>query len=148
MAVAEERRALLKFFFITFAITWPCFSAVAAFSTGAAPQLAILRGPILFLGIFAPSIVALSLTARAARTTGVLALLRKLVQGDVALRWYLFAVGYMAAAKLIVALLHRVLFGAWPRFGDEAWYVMIAATILSTIVGGQAGGGKRRAASA
>src|SRR3954451_13302221 len=140
MAVAErEDRALLKFFFITFAITWPCFSAVAAFSAGAAPQLAILRGPILFLGIFAPSIVALSLTARAAGTAGVLALLRKLVQGNVGVRWYLFAAGYMAAVKVTVALLHRVVLGAWPRFGDEAWYVLIAATIFSTVIGGQAG---------
>jgi membrane protease YdiL (CAAX protease family) len=141
MAVAEQRegRALLKFFFITFAITWPCFSAVAAFSAGAAPNLAGLRGPILFLGIFAPSIVALSLTARAAGTLGVFALLRRLVQADVGARWYLFAVGYMAIVKLTVALLHRVFLGAWPRFGDEAWYVMVAATIFSTMVGGQAG---------
>jgi membrane protease YdiL (CAAX protease family) len=133
------RLALLKFFFITFAITWPCFSAVAAFSAGAAPQLSMLRGPILFLGIFAPSIVALSLTARAEGTTGVLALLRKLVQADAGVRWYLFAIGYMVAVKLTVALLHRVLLGAWPRFGGEAWYVMLAATIFSTIVGGQSG---------
>jgi membrane protease YdiL (CAAX protease family) len=134
-----DRRALLKFFFITFAITWPCFSAVAAFSAGAAPNLAILRAPILFLGIFAPSIVALSLTARAEGKEGVLALLRKLVQADVGIRWYLFAVSYMAAVKLIVALLHRVFLGAWPRFGAEAWYVMIATTIGSTIIGGQSG---------
>jgi membrane protease YdiL (CAAX protease family) len=133
------RSPLLKFFFITFAITWPCFSAVAAFSAGAAPNLAMLRGPILFLGIFAPSIVALSLTARARGTAGVLALLRRLVQADVGVRWYLFAVGYMAGVKLIVALLHRVFLGAWPRFGDEAWYVMVAVTISSTIIGGQAG---------
>jgi membrane protease YdiL (CAAX protease family) len=141
MAVAEQRdrRALLKFFFITFAITWPSFSAVAAFSAGAAPNFALLRGPILFLGIFAPSIVALSLTARAEGKEGVLALLRRLVKADVALRWYLFAVGYMAAVKLTVALLHRVFLGAWPRFGGEAWYVMLAATIGSLIIGGQSG---------
>jgi CAAX protease family protein len=134
-----DRRALLKFFFFTFAITWPCFSAVAAFSAGAAPNLAILRGPILFLGIFAPSIVALSLTARADGKPGVLALLRRLVQADVGVRWYLFAVGYMVAVKLTVALLHRLFLGAWPRFGGEAWYVMLAATIGSLIIGGQSG---------
>jgi membrane protease YdiL (CAAX protease family) len=141
MAAAEqrERRALLKFFFITFAITWPCFSAVAAFSAGAAPNLAILRGPILFLGIFAPSIVALSLTARARGTDGVIALLRRLVQADVGMRWYFFAVAYMVSVKLIVALLYRVFLGAWPRFGGEAWYVMLAATTGSTIIGGQLG---------
>jgi len=134
-----RRFALLKFFFITFAITWPCFSAVAAFSAGAAPNLAFLRGPILFLGIFAPAIVALSLTARAEGKEGVLALLRRLVKADVALRWYWFAIGYMAAVKLTVALLHRLFLGAWPRFGGEAWYVMLAATIGSLIVGGQSG---------
>jgi membrane protease YdiL (CAAX protease family) len=141
MAAAEqrERRALLKFFFITFAITWPCFSAVAAFSAGAAPNLAILRGPILFLGIFAPSIVALLLTARARGTDGVIALLRRLVQADVGVRWYLFAIGYMVSVKLIVALVHRVFLGAWPRFGGESWYVMLAATIGSAIIGGQSG---------
>ncbi|HEV7570225.1 MAG TPA: type II CAAX endopeptidase family protein [Thermoanaerobaculia bacterium] len=133
------RSALLKFFFITFAITWPCFTAVAAFSAGAAPSLAMLRGPILFLGIFAPSIVALSLTAHARGTVGVLALLRRLVQANVGARWYLFAVAYMASVKLIVALLHRLFLGAWPRFGAEAWYVMLAATVGSTIIGGQAG---------
>jgi len=141
MAVAEQRdrRALLKFFFITFAITWPCFSAVAAFSAGAAPNFAFLRGPILFLGIFAPAIVALSLTARAEGKEGVLALLRRLVKADVAPRWYVFAIGYMVAVKLAVALLYRLILGAWPRSGGEAWYVMLAATIGSLIIGGQSG---------
>jgi uncharacterized protein len=144
MVAAEqtEPRALLKFFFITFAATWPCFSAFAVLSAGApaaAPALAGLRMPLLFLGIFAPSIVALSLTARAAGSVGVVQLLRRLVQWRVGARWYLFAIGYMAAVKLVVALLLRLFAGAWPRFGNEAWYTIIAATFLSTVVGGQAG---------
>jgi uncharacterized protein len=137
--VDSDRHSLLKFFFITFAITWPCFSAVAAFSAGAALTFAGLRGPILFLGIFAPAIVALSLTARAEGSEGVLGLLRRLVQGNVAIRWYLFAAGYMAAVKLAVALLHRVFLGAWPRFGTDPWYIIVGATIFSLIVGGQSG---------
>jgi len=137
--VDSDRRGLLKFFLITFAITWPCFSAVAAFSAGAAPTIAGLRGPILFLGIFAPAIVALSLTARAEGSDGVMGLLRRLVKGDVGVRWYLFAAGYMAAVKLAVALLHRVFLGAWPRFGTEPWYIILGATIFSLVVGGQSG---------
>ena len=144
MAAGEQShtRALLKFFFITFAVTWSCFSAVAALSAGAAaaaPALASLRLPLLFLGIFAPSLVALSLTARAEGSAGVFELLRRLVQWRVRARWYVFAVAYMAAIKLVVALLHRALAGAWPRFGSDAWYVIIVATVASTIVGGQAG---------
>lgn len=144
MAAAEQThtRALLKFFFITFAVTWPCFSAVALLSAGAAaavPALVGLRMPLLFLGIFAPSLVALSLTARAEGSAGVFELLRRLVQWRVPARWYVFAVAYMAAIKLAVALLHRVLAGAWPRFGNDSWYIIIAATVASTVVGGQAG---------
>lgn len=136
--VDSDRRPLLKFFLLTFGITWPCFSAVA-FSAGAAPSLAGLRGPILFLGIFAPAIVALSLTAHAEGRDGVLALLRRLVKADVGVRWYLFAIGYMAAVKLTVALLHRLFLGVWPRFGNEGWYVILGATFFSVIVGGQTG---------
>jgi uncharacterized protein len=40
----------------------------------------------------------------------------------------------MTAIKLAVALVHRAASGSWPRFGDEAWYVMIAATVISTPV--------------
>jgi membrane protease YdiL (CAAX protease family) len=93
----------------------------------------------LYLGIFAPALVALSLTAQAEGSAGVIELLRRLVQWSVRARWYLFAVAYMAAIKLAVALLHRVLAGAWPQFGNDAWYIIIAATIASTAVGGQAG---------
>lgn len=140
MAAVERThtRALVWFFIITFAITWPCFSAVAALSAGT-PALAGLRILLLFLGIFAPSLVALSLTARAEGSAGVMELLRRLVQWRVRARWYVFAVAYMAAIKLGVALLHRILAGVWPRFGNDAWYIIILATIFSVAVGGQAG---------
>jgi membrane protease YdiL (CAAX protease family) len=64
----------------------------------------------------------------------MLALLRPLVQWRVKVRWYLFAVGYMAAVKLIVALAHRLTIGAWPRFGDTPAVVMLMAILLSTPV--------------
>jgi hypothetical protein len=48
-------------------------------------------------------------------------------------------VSYLAAIKLGVALGHRIMTGDWPRFGTEAWYVIAAATVFSTVVGGQAG---------
>jgi membrane protease YdiL (CAAX protease family) len=123
--------SLFAFFTITFAITWTCFFAAAS-PTG-------IRMPILMLGVFAPALVALSLTARAEGVAGVVALLQRLFAWRVSARWYVFAVGYMAAIKLSVAVVHRVAFGAWPRFGDEAWYVIVAATIASLVVGGQSG---------
>jgi len=75
---------------------------------------------------------------RARGRRGVRALLSRLFQWRVSARWYVFAFSYMAAIKLTVAIVHRVVTGAWPGFGFGAWYVMIAATVFSTVVGGQA----------
>lgn len=129
--------SLLKFFSLTYAVTWTCFIAAATLSGSAAatvPVLAGLRGPLFLLGTFAPAIVALWLAARAEGREGALALLRRILGWRVGVRWYVFAVGYMAAIKLAVALVHRVATGAWPRFGDEAWYIMLAAIVISTPV--------------
>jgi membrane protease YdiL (CAAX protease family) len=49
-------------------------------------------------------------------------------------RWYVFAIGYMAAVKLVAALLHRLAIGAWPPFGQTPLYLMAVAVIFSTPV--------------
>ena len=108
---------------------WTCFFSVAA---GVIPAQSPLRQPVVLLGVFAPSLVALSLTVRSEGAAGALALLRRVVQWRVAARWYLFAVTYIAAIKLVVALIHRLAMGRWPRFGDVPWYLIIAAIVFST----------------
>jgi membrane protease YdiL (CAAX protease family) len=108
---------------------WTCFFSVAA---AAIPAGTTLGAALLLLGTFAPSLVALWLTARAEGGTAVRALFRRVIQWRVAVPWYLFAIGYMAAIKLVVALAHRAAIGAWPRFGHEAWYVMAVAIVIST----------------
>jgi len=120
---------LLKFFLLTYAVMWTCFISVAAVPIPAGTPLG--RG-LLLLGAFAPSLVALSITAWDEGSTGVRALLRRVLQWRVAARFYLFAVGYMAAIKLIVALVHRLATGAWPRFGTVPWYVILLAIAFST----------------
>ena len=119
------------FFALTFAITWASWYGAAS--------LPAFRVPLLYLGIFAPAFVALALTAWKVRGDGVAALLWRLIEWRVGARWYLFAFGYIAAIKLTVALIHRAATGAWPRFGDEPWPLMIGATIVSVVVGGQTG---------
>jgi len=126
--------SLFTFFLITFAITWTCFIAVASIS-----GQPVLRFVLLFAGIFAPSFVAIGLTATAGGSSGVADLLRPLFKWRVGVQWYAFAVVYMAAIKLTVAIVHRGLVGEWPRFGVEPWYIIVGATITSTMVGGQAG---------
>ena len=49
----------------------------------------------------------------------------------------MFAAGYWVGIKLSVALVYRLVAGPWPRFSDESWIVMAAATVFSTMVGGQ-----------
>jgi CAAX protease family protein len=124
---------LPAFFLATFAVTWSLWLTASTVSS-AAPRA------VLFLaGTFAPGIVAAALTARATGRPGLVALLRRLVDWQVSVRWYVFALSYIAVVKLSVAVIHRVAIGAWPRFGEVPWYLMIAGAIGSTVVGGQAG---------
>ena len=125
--------SLLKFFSLTYAVTWACFITAVAISPGAAPTEPMLAVRLLvFLGTFAPSLVALGLTARHDGSAGTKALLRRLFQRPVGARWYLLAVSYMAAIKLSVALALRMGTGSWPRFGHEGVGVIVAAIIIST----------------
>jgi membrane protease YdiL (CAAX protease family) len=123
--------SLLKFFCLTYVLSWASFLAAGFMSSGAA---AGLRGPLFLVGTFAPAMVALALTSQAEGRAGVRRLLREVVHWRVGARWYLFAVGYMAGIKLAVALVYRLATHSWPRFGHEAWYVICAAILLSTPV--------------
>jgi len=122
--------SLLKFFCLTYVLSWASFFAAGAMSGAGAA----LRGPLFLVGSFAPAVVGLALTSQAEGRVGVRRLLREVVQWRVGVRWYLLAVSYMAAIKLAVALVYRLATHSWPRFGHEAWYVILAAILLSTPV--------------
>lgn len=130
-------RSLLKFFSLTYIVSWLLWIAAAAILHRAGSQpsgfLSII-GFLYILGVFAPSLVALALTARAEGRAGTLALLRRTVKWSVSARWYVFAISYMAAIKLAVALLLRIATGAWPAFGQEPVYIMAIAIVFSTPV--------------
>jgi uncharacterized protein len=133
-------RALLKFFLLTYAAAWICWTASLAMSRGSPPRnpaLALLTAAVFHLGVFAPALVALALTERDKEAGGraaTQALLQRIFKWRVGARWYVFAVGYIAAVKLLVAAVHRATSGAWPRFGEEPWYLMAAAIMVSTWV--------------
>ncbi len=130
-------QSLLTFFALTYVVTWTSFfTAVALFDRAGSfvSTLADLRMPLLMLGTFAPSLVALGITARDEGIPGAQALLRRVLDSRVAGRWYVFAIGYMAAIKLAVAVVYRLGTGSWPPFGDEPWYTIVAAIVISTPV--------------
>ena len=134
-------RAIAKFIVLTFAITWALWAVVlragsAAAESSRVPPLLALGGPLFLLGVFAPGLVAVSLTALEDRRA-VGTLLRRIVRWRVGVRFYAFALSLMPATKLAVALLYRGLTGAWPQFGDVRPFLLVVATIFSTL--GQAG---------
>jgi len=128
---------LPKFFLLTYAATWICWTVAGTISRGsapAAPALAALATALFLLGTFAPALVALAPTERAEGRAATQALLRRIFKWRVGARWYVFAVRYIPAVKLSAAVVYRVATGAWPRFGQEAWYLMAAAIVFSTWV--------------
>jgi membrane protease YdiL (CAAX protease family) len=131
----------LTFFALTFLVTEPCFVAAAWLARGHAPDTppGLGANALVLLGTFAPALVALALTARAEGRDGVRALLGRLFRWKVGARWYAFALLYMIGVKLFVAVLARLSTGAWPSFGATPFARLIAATLFSTVVGGQAG---------
>jgi membrane protease YdiL (CAAX protease family) len=126
---AAKTSGLLAFLALTHLASWICWIPVAAFL----PPGPLSQG-LALLGTITPSLVALWLTSRIEGGTGVRALLDRVAQGKVAARWYVFALGYTAAVKLVVALVHRGVTGAWPRLGDTPWFLIPFAIAISTPV--------------
>ena len=120
---------LLQFFLLAFALMWVCFFAVALAPIPAGTPLGQL---FLLLGAFAPSLAALLVTARAEGKPGVSALLRGVINWRVPARWYVFAVSFTVIVKLTVAIIYRLVLGAWPRFGTDPWYMIPLAIAFST----------------
>jgi membrane protease YdiL (CAAX protease family) len=128
-------RTTMLFFLITYAVTWSFWFAAAA----AANASATLSSVFVLLGTLAPALVAIGMTLQAAGTRAVRTLLARLFQWRVGVRWYVFAIGFMVAVKLTMAVIHRAAFGAWPAFGQTPVPLMLAATLVSLVVLGQSG---------
>jgi membrane protease YdiL (CAAX protease family) len=121
---------MVWFFSLTFALTWAMW--YVASSGGRFPSG--IGGAVFLIGVFAPAIVALGLTARATGRAGVMRLLARISPASLDLRWYVFALAYMPVLKLSAAAISRARYGTWPAFGDTPWVLMIAAIMVSTWV--------------
>jgi membrane protease YdiL (CAAX protease family) len=132
----RNARAAAAFTLLTFVASWLLWAASAAVQGGRLSQAGFgpLDGTLYILGVFAPAIVALALTAGAEGRAGVQTLLRRMTLSSVGWRWYAFAVTYYAAIKAVVALVYRAAFGAWPAFSPTPWFLMLAAVVFSTPV--------------
>jgi uncharacterized protein len=133
--MSAEVKSLLKFFGLTFALSWICFiSAVFMVREPHAPAISAFAGVIALLGVFGPAIVALALTAREEQGAGLTALLRRVVYWQVSWRWYAFAILYMAVIKFAAAFVARLITGSWPPFGHVPLILIVLAIVVSTPV--------------
>lgn len=128
---------LLAYFLLTFLVTWSVWFAAAALAAPGNTGFFGGRGPVFLLGVFAPALVALALTAQAEGRTGVTRLLARIGHWQVGARWYALAIGYFAVIKLAAALVHRIVTDEWPPFGDTPVALIALAIAVSTW--GQAG---------
>jgi uncharacterized protein len=128
------RVGLTGFLVLTFAVPWSVWLAAAALAAPDHTGFFGFRGPVFLVGVFAPALVALALTAHAEGRAGVMRLVARVGRWEVGLRWYVLAVSFMAATKLLAALIHRVVTGAWPPFGDTPVILMLGGILVSTWV--------------
>lgn len=128
-------RELSAFFVLTYVVTWLLWAVAWAVSTRFAPGsvAAAVSGGVFLLGVFAPGLLALGLTCRAGGGAAASGLLKRIAKADVSWRWYVFAASFMAAIKLVGALLYRLGAGAWPAFGETRVLVMLGAIAISTL---------------
>lgn len=133
---------LTSFFVLTFVLTW--FAWLAALRW---VQDQGLEGPfqspvatgLVYLGIFAPALSALLLTVRGGSPGATGELLGRLVAWRVGVVPYVTALTYIVAVKLMAAMVYWVIEGSWPVFGQQPIVLLLAASVGSTLVGGQVG---------
>jgi membrane protease YdiL (CAAX protease family) len=130
------------YFTLTFALAWLAWWFAAKLGFGAGESTAM--GTVAFyLGVFAPGIVSILLTRAIHGPAGMRALFSRLVQWNVAGRWFAFALLFTVALKLSAAVAHRILLGEWPAFAPPPLaltvLIMLGGTLFSTMIGSQAG---------
>lgn len=123
----SDLKQTATFFGLTFAVSWSLFYAGA----GIRLRSTAIEDALLLLGTITPALIALLLESRAGRAAG---LLSRVIETRVPARWYVFAIVYMLAIKLAAALVYRLAWDAWPRFGNEVWPIMAVAIVFSTPV--------------
>lgn len=126
--------SILRFFFLTYLVSWGCWFAVVAMNRSAQTQPGPMGAALVLAGTLAPAMAALASTAFSAGRQGLSAILSSLFEGGVGIRWYLFAILYMPAVKGLVVLSHLLITGRWPRFGQEGPFVIAVAILISTPV--------------
>jgi len=117
---------VILFFILTFVVAWLAWGWAATLPPGA------LATALLFLGTFAPGLVALAMVARERGRRGLQELWERVIDVRAPWQWYAFAIGYYVVLKLLAAVMHRVVAGAWPVFGTIPLVIIVVAIVINT----------------
>lgn len=109
-------RLIVRFFLVTFLVTWTLFITAIALPNGTSADqaFAALRGLLVFAGTITPAFVALAITTSTEKLSWTKKPMSGLFKWRVDVRWYLFAISYMAIVKFAVAVVYRIGTGSWP----------------------------------
>lgn len=110
------------FFLLSFMIAWSAW--YLAFT---------MHLPLIVFGAFAPAMAALIVSYVQDREKGIANLLSALARTPSNIWLWAFAVGYTPALKLLAAVVYRFANRAWPPFGSESWFVIVAAVGFGAI---------------
>lgn len=130
-------RALIGFFVLTFAVSWSIWIGAALLSGGSLgpnARFMALDRLLIYIGVFAPALVSLTMTARLQGREATRALLGQVVRLPQQARWYVFALGFFAAVKLAVTITQRFVTGSWPSFESLPILLLVPAIAISTPV--------------
>jgi len=130
----NQTATLVWFFSLTYLVTWALFFAAIALPHGSPEtdeSFTAIRSALLFTGTIAPALLALAMS-------GKQRLLEGRFQWQVSIRFYFFALFYMAAIKFVVALTYRIITGSWLQFAPwSLGEVVVAITISTPIQAGE-----------
>jgi len=129
--IRVSRDSIVQFVLLTYGITWVGTALGQALGVVPTGLRFFVSGAFTLLGSFAPSVAALGITASREGTPGVLALLGRLFDFRVAVRWYVFPLLYPAAILLAADVAHRAITGAWIPLIHRQWFAIVFAIIVT-----------------
>jgi uncharacterized protein len=127
--------SLSKYFVLTFVVTWggSALALQGDFAVADMPST-LLRVLLLAAATFAPSLVAIALTAYESGLTGVRALLSRLFRVCVAMRWYVFALCYEAVIAVVALCVLYLYTGKLPLFRSGPDWRFAAGLAIGVVV--------------
>lgn len=122
--------SLSGYLLLTFFISWACFVAGGVISANS-PASPIISGSLYLLGAIMPGVIALKGSCATVGWSDTAPTFARIFW-PTRISLLIFAATYFAIVKLVAAVLHNLITGSWPEFGDDPIYMLLGAILIST----------------